>query len=109
MSRSLWSVPCPRHRWPELHTALTKSKKEFTTGHVSDHVEILVDEAGLRVAQRFGLEAQGRNRDPWSTKLEPGAGVTQYKEAQNAPPEDPLEVAFRRMRDEMKRRDAEAA
>jgi len=105
-ARTVWSVPCPRHRWPEVHDALMRAKANLTTGTLDEHLELLVTDPGVRVLERLGLRVTGRGRDPWRDRLTAGAGVDRYRNAKDAPPDDPLEVAFRRMRDEAAQRAA---
>jgi len=108
-ARTVWSVPCPRHRWPEVHDALKQAKASLTTGTLDEHLELLVTGVGVRVLERLGLSVTGRGRDPWRDRLKAGAGVDRYRKAKDSPPSDPLEQAFRRMRDDAAQRNQEAA
>ena len=92
----LWRVQCPRHMWPTVHDAIRRAKAKLTTGTCNTTLELLLSDKGVKVARRFGLQPQGVGRDPWPGRLRAGDGVKRYRDAENAPPDDPLEAAFRR-------------
>lgn len=78
-----------------VHDAIRQAKAALTTGECGTVLELLLTNKGVTVAKRFGLEPQGVGRDPWPRRLPPGDGAQRYRNAREAPPDDPLERAFR--------------